>query len=295
MLAAEVPVDDFAYGWITPVFAFVMAVLGAALGLRCTVRALTLDPARRFGWLLLGAVAIGTGIFTMHFIAMMGFAAESVVISYDLDKTYASLVVAVLVVGLGVFLVGYAPRSTMALLGGGLITGLGVAAMHYMGMAGMRLTGELRYDPAIVGLSLAIALVAATAALWFAITVRGFGASLGASLVMGVAVSGMHYTGMSAVSVHAHALTNIGGRSGVEILLPALMVPVLLLVFIGLFVGLDPMTTQEIQAKLEQSRIDREAASGGRGGRPAPAAGPAAMPGGRKGTRDPAGSRGTVR
>ncbi|MEO3846772.1 MHYT domain-containing protein [Streptomyces sp. B8F3] len=240
------PVDGLTYGLLTPVTAFIMAAVGSALGLRCTMRALTVDPARRAGWLLLGAVAIGTGIFTMHFIAMMGFTADSVHINYSVPITLASLGVAIVVVGIGVFIVGYLGRTAFALTTGGIVTGLGVAAMHYLGMAGMKMDrGRLVYDPTVVALSVLIAVVAATAALWLSMTVKRFGVAVGAALIMGVAVSGMHYTGMAALAVHAHAAgAAADGKSPAEILAPILIGPVLLLVFVGLFVGMDPLENE---------------------------------------------------
>ncbi|MFC7216611.1 MHYT domain-containing protein [Streptomyces polyrhachis] len=238
-----VPVDGFTYDLLTPVVAYCMAVLGSALGLRCTMRALAVEPSRRLGWLALGAVAIGTGIFTMHFIAMMGFTARDVQINYDLLITLASLVIAVVVVGIGVFIVGYRGRTPLALTGAGMITGLGVACMHYTGMAGMRMDGARQmYSAPVVTLSVIIAVVAATAALWLAMTVKTFGVAIGAALIMGVAVCGMHYTAMEALSVHlTHAAGELTGRTPAEILTPILIGPVLLLVFVGLFVGMDPL------------------------------------------------------
>jgi NO-binding membrane sensor protein with MHYT domain len=140
----------------------------------------------------------------MHFIAMIGFQVEEARIGYDAGLTVLSLVIAVVVVGIGVFIVGYRGAGVAALRLAGTVTGLGVAAMHYLGMAAMHLDGSIRYDPFTVALSVLIAVVAATAALWAAVSIRRFVTSLGASLVMGVAVSGMHYTGMAAVSVHVH-------------------------------------------------------------------------------------------
>ncbi|WP_165986424.1 MHYT domain-containing protein [Streptomyces sp. YIM 98790] len=246
--ATAVPVEGFAYGPLTPVLGFLMAVLGSALGLRCTVRALVTEGAARAGWLALGATAIGTGIFTMHFIAMMGFAVGAMPIGYDLPLTYAGLLVAVLVTGIGIFLVGYGRGATGPLIGGGLASGLGVAAMHYMGMAGMRMDGELSYSPLYVTVSVAVAVVAATAALWCAVNVSGLRAALGASVIMGIAVTGMHYTGMTGISARVHASgTPAAGSSPVEALLPVLIIPVLLLVFTSLFIGLDPMTAEDIQ------------------------------------------------
>jgi NO-binding membrane sensor protein with MHYT domain len=244
--AAGVPVDSFSYGLVTPILAYAMACLGSALGLRCTVRALGLRGSDRAGWLLLGSVAIGTGIFTMHFVAMMGFTARGMKIQYDLLTTYASLIVAVVVVGAGVFLVGHRGRTVPALLGGGIITGLGVAAMHYLGMSGMRMPGRIAYDLPTVLLSVAIAVVAATAALWFATSVKVLGAALGAAMIMGVAVCGMHYAGMRAISVHSHDTGGaVEGTSAIATLMPILIGPVLLLLFVGLFVSLDPMVERD--------------------------------------------------
>ncbi|MFB6807217.1 MHYT domain-containing protein [Streptomyces sp. NPDC056387] len=194
--------DHAAYGWLTPVLSYVMASIGAALGLRCTVRALTATTrSSRRNWLLTAASAIGTGIWTMHFVAMLGFNVTGTEIHYDVPLTVLSLLVAVLVVGAGVFAVGYGRARGRALVLGGLTTGLGVASMHYLGMAALRLHGSVSYDPPTVALSVAIAVVAATAALWAALHIKAPAAVAVASLVMGAAVSSMHYTGMTAVSV----------------------------------------------------------------------------------------------
>ncbi|MEU4659640.1 MHYT domain-containing protein [Streptomyces sp. NPDC023723] len=239
----EGTVDGFRYGLVTPVAAYLMACLGGALGLRCTVRTLLNAQSFKAGWLALGAASIGCGIWTMHFIAMMGFRVAQTQVRYDVPLTVLSLLVAVVVVGVGVFMVGYrgAGRGTLALAG--LVTGLGVAVMHYLGMAALRLAGELRYDVLTVGLSLVIAVAAATAALWAAVTVRGFLASLGASLVMGLAVSGMHYTGMAAVSVHLHGTSGgtWDGNSAASLLLPMLLGPAVFLLLAGVVVMFDPL------------------------------------------------------
>ena len=139
-------VDGFSYGLVTPVAAYLMACLGGALGLRCTTRSLRNRRSFKPGWLALGATAIGSGIWTMHFIAMMGFTVAEAPIGYDRPTTFASLAVAIVMVGIGIFIVGYRGATPMALVTGGTITGLGVASMHYLGMAGMRLQGRLEYD-----------------------------------------------------------------------------------------------------------------------------------------------------
>ncbi|WP_415951048.1 MHYT domain-containing protein [Streptomyces sp. KLOTTS4A1] len=235
-------VDGFSYGLVTPIAAYVMACVGGALGLRCTARSLVVGNSWRAGWLALGSAAIGSGIWTMHFIAMMGFSVKEAPITYEPSLTFASLGVAIVMVGVGVFIVGYKGPTMMALFTGGTITGLGVASMHYLGMAAMRLRGTLAYDTFTVGLSVVIAVVAATAALWAAAQVRGFAWSLGASLVMGIAVSGMHYTGMAALSVHLHGTTGpLTGDSPAELLAPMMIGPLAFLLLAGVIVMFDPL------------------------------------------------------
>ncbi|MDP5311243.1 MHYT domain-containing protein [Streptomyces poriferorum] len=240
-------IDGFGYGAVTPVAAFLMACLGAALGLRCTTRSLRTERSFKAGWLAMGATSIGSGIWTMHFIAMVGFTVEEVPIGYDKPITYASLAVAIVMVGIGIFLVGYRGATRMALVTGGTITGLGVASMHYLGMAGMRLDGQFEYDTITVSLSVVIAVVASTAALWAAVSIHGFLPSLGASVVMGLAVSGMHYTGMAALRVHLHpaaALTGSSSGSGdsaTALLVPMLIGPACFLLLAAVVVMFDPL------------------------------------------------------
>jgi NO-binding membrane sensor protein with MHYT domain len=241
-------VDGFGYGLVTPVAAYLMACLGGALGLRCTTRSLRDRGSYRPGWLVLGATAIGSGIWSMHFIAMMGFTVEEIPIRYDRATTFASLAVGIVMVGIGIFIVGQRGATRMSLVTGGTITGLGVASMHYLGMAGMRLQGTLKYDTLTVALSVMIAVVAATAALWAAVSVHGFLASLGAALVMGLAVSGMHYTGMAAVRVHLHeaveavdAAVGVAGDPPAALLGPMLIGPAVFLLLAGAVVMFDPL------------------------------------------------------
>ncbi|MFE0245754.1 MHYT domain-containing protein [[Kitasatospora] papulosa] len=236
-------VDGFTYGAVTPVTAFLMACLGAALGLRCTTRSLRARGVARAGWLALGATSIGSGIWTMHFIAMLGFSVREAPVSYDRPLTYASLAVGVGMVGIGIFLVGYRGATRMALVTGGTITGLGVASMHYLGMAGMNFGGVFEYDTLTVSFSVVIAVVAATTALWAAVSVHGFLPSLGASVVMGVAVSGMHYTGMAALQVHLHpdAAPAPPGEAPTSLLLPMMIGPGCFLLLAAVVVMIDPL------------------------------------------------------
>lgn len=235
-------VDGFSYGAVTPLVAYLMACLGGALGLRCTTRSLLVTHSRRPAWLALGAAAIGSGIWTMHFVAMMGFTIKEAPIHYDAPLTYASLGLAIVMVGVGVFIVGYRGATGTPLFTGGTITGLGVASMHYLGMAGVRFHGQFTYNTFTVAASVVIAVVAATAALWAAGQVRGFLWSVGASLVMGLAVSGMHYTGMAALRVHLDgAGHSAGGTPDASALAPMLIGPLAFLLLAGVVVIFDPL------------------------------------------------------
>ncbi|MEU5113894.1 MHYT domain-containing protein [Streptomyces longwoodensis] len=234
-------VDGFSYGLVTPLVAYLMACLGGALGLRCTTRAMLVAHSWRPGWLALGAAAIGSGIWTMHFVAMMGFTVRGAPIHYDKPLTYASLGVAILMVGVGIFIVGYKGASGTALFTGGTLTGLGIASMHYLGMASLELNGQLEYNTLTVGFSVVIAMAAATAALWAAGQVRGLVWSVGASLVMGLAVTGMHYTGMAAMSVHLHSGAPVAGDSPAALLAPMLIGPLAFLCVAGVVVLFDPL------------------------------------------------------
>ncbi|WP_328746459.1 hypothetical protein OHT57_12845 [Streptomyces sp. NBC_00285] len=235
-------VDGFSYGLVTPLVAYLMACLGGALGLRCTTRSMLVSRSWRPGWLALGSAAIGSGIWTMHFVAMMGFKVRQAPIHYDRAITFASLGVAIVMVGVGVFIVGYRGARGTALMTGGAITGLGIASMHYLGMAGMRLNGQLEYNTLTVAASVVIAVAAATAALWAAGQVRGFLWSVGASLVMGLAVTGMHYTGMAALSVHVHSSSApVAGDSPASLLAPMMIGPLAFLLLAGVVVMFDPL------------------------------------------------------
>ncbi|WP_217544328.1 MHYT domain-containing protein [Streptomyces sp. GbtcB6] len=249
-------VDGFSYGVVTPLVAYLMACLGGALGLRCTTRAMLVAHSWRPAWLALGSAAIGSGIWTMHFVAMMGFSVEETPIHYDKPLTYASLGLAIVMVSVGIFIVGYRGATGTALFTGGTITGLGIASMHYLGMAGLRLNGTLEYNTFTVAVSVVIGVVAATSALWAAGQVRGFLWSVGASLVMGLAVSGMHYTGMAALTVHLHSAgVTSPGDSPASLLAPMLIGPLAFLCLAAVVVIFDPLM---VTGKPDRLRVEHK-------------------------------------
>jgi NO-binding membrane sensor protein with MHYT domain len=131
---------------------------------------------------------------------MLGFAIPGETIRYNVPFTILSMVIAVAVVGIGVFIVGFSRRAGNGpLVLGGTILGLGVASMHYLGMGAVRVDASLSYNYALVAASVIIAVIAGTAALWMALRLDSVWSTFIASLIAGVAVNGMHYTGMAAV------------------------------------------------------------------------------------------------
>jgi NO-binding membrane sensor protein with MHYT domain len=262
-------VHHFEYGWVTPVFAYTISVLGSLLGLTSTARARTATRGRRAWLLVLAAWAIGgTGIWVMHFMAMLGFAVPGAPLRYDVPLTVASFLIAVLVVGVGLFIVGFGRPSVPKLLLGGLITGVSVAFMHYTGMAALRLPGEVDYDRRLVLASYAIAIVAATVALWFTLVVRGGLATITAAAVMGAAVCGMHYTGMAAMRVHLHDDVR-GTLPGVNVnvfLAPIVLFVVIVVIALSYVVMAIPSADEEDEVASLRTTL-----AGANGSRPAPA------------------------
>ncbi|RXZ32923.1 bifunctional diguanylate cyclase/phosphodiesterase [Oxalobacteraceae bacterium CAVE-383] len=164
--------------------------------------ALNRNTAARW-WLAGGSLAMGIGIWSMHFIGMLAFRLP-IPLSYNIWLTLLSLVVAIAVSAFALWQVSLPQLPYRRLLGGALAMGAGIAAMHYLGMASMHMSPGIIYDARWFALSLLIAVGAAGAALWIAFHLRqqtgrhGVPARACAAVVMGLAISGMHYTGMTA-------------------------------------------------------------------------------------------------
>jgi NO-binding membrane sensor protein with MHYT domain len=251
-----VTVHNFANGLLNPVLAYVVSCLGAFLGLRCVTRARAYTGFARARWLCLAAVSIGaTGIWTMHFIAMLGYAIPGQQIFYNVPLTIVSMLIAIAVVGVGLFIVGFGDGGPRPLLAGGVIVGLGVAAMHYMGMAAMIMPDSVHYNVPLFILSVVIAIVAGSAALWIGTWVRGTRATVGAALVMGVAVTGMHYTGMAAMHVSEGSMSAMSGSGSQSFLVPLLAGITIVTFALTLVISLAPTEDEIHQDARLQERI----------------------------------------
>ncbi|GAB1542563.1 hypothetical protein NUACC21_52370 [Scytonema sp. NUACC21] len=187
---------------------FIIAVIASYTALDLSGRVKLAAKWRRLQWLLGGAIAMGTGIWSMHFVAMLAFQLPQPV-NYELNTTFLSLLCAIVASGIALWLLSKSV-SIRLVLGGGVCMGIAIAGMHYTGMAAMRLQATIEYNFGLVSLSIAIAIVASMASLWLAFRLqnsqlkRAIWQKLGSAFLMAVAISGMHYTGMWATHFTPH-------------------------------------------------------------------------------------------
>jgi NO-binding membrane sensor protein with MHYT domain len=190
------------YQWMGVAISYVVAVLGSFAALQCARH--MFDKQGKLDWAMGISAAIalgGIGIWSMHFIGMLAYR-PGVPVSYEIVPTVLSLIAAIVISGLALFLAGRKGRFTVGgWVAGSVLAGLGVCVMHYMGMYAMNMRASMTWDMAIIGISVAIAIGAAGAALWLAFNLDRLWLQIAAAFVMGVAVCAMHYTGMSSVSL----------------------------------------------------------------------------------------------
>ena len=181
------------------VLSICIAILGSYAGLHLAAQITPAVGAKRKALLAAAAVAIGGGIWAMHFIGMLAVSLP-VAIQYDVFWTLLSVLVSILMTGMGLTIASFGPPTWLRLAGGGVFMGAGIAIMHYVGMAAIRGACTISYSPPLVGASVAIAIMAATLAVWLAFHLAGWKQTLAASVVLGFAISGMHYTAMAAAT-----------------------------------------------------------------------------------------------
>lgn len=181
-----------------------VAILASYTALDLTGRIATAKGRAARLWMGGGALAMGIGVWSMHFIGMLAFSLP-IDLGYDLALTAFSLLIAVLSSGFALWLVSQPSLPWQQLAFGALIMGAGIACMHYTGMAALRMLPGIDYDPTLFGASLLIAVGASAAALWIAFRLRAHTPYVRqirglAAVVMGFAIVGMHYTGMAAAN-----------------------------------------------------------------------------------------------
>ncbi|CAJ0789223.1 MULTISPECIES: putative bifunctional diguanylate cyclase/phosphodiesterase [Ralstonia] len=181
-----------------------VAILASYTALDMAGRVVTAQGRAALWWLIGGASAMGLGIWSMHFVGMLALNLP-IPVGYDVGITLTSLAIGIGASMFALWLVSRRDLPWPRLAGGALLMGAGVAGMHYTGMAALRMNPGIQYDPARFALSIVIAVLASGVALWIAFRLRRQSRRVralraGSAVVMGVAIVGMHYMGMSAAS-----------------------------------------------------------------------------------------------
>ncbi|MEO7823730.1 MAG: MHYT domain-containing protein [Gemmatimonadaceae bacterium] len=240
----------------------VIAMLASYAALDLAGRVTSSAGPIRLGWLAGGATVMGLGIWSMHFIGMLAFHLP-VPIAYDVPLMLLSVAVAIGASLVALSVVSQPKMGSRTLIMAGLMMGVAIAGMHYIGMASMRLDALLDHDDTTVFVSILIAICASLAALWLAFhlrsdrTLRAFLLRTLSAAVMGIAISGMHYTAMSGAHFQpqagvAHSDHNIIASGYLGAAVAAGTVLILLLALIGAVID------RNIQARIAFTNELRE-------------------------------------
>jgi len=236
------------YGMYTPklvALSVLVAIFASWMGLQIAGQAAA-NRAQRWIVLGTGSLALGAGVWAMHFIGMLAFDLCTDV-DYDPAATILSSLPSIGASFVALALIARERLGGWSLLAGGVLVGAGIGVMHYAGMAGMRMGLELHYDPVMFALSIVVAVVLATLALWVRFGLSSLSHRLGqqqrlllAAVVMGCAIAGMHYTGMAAARFvgHASALTPHKAAAGAFLALAITLITVAFTLFVVFVNGL---------------------------------------------------------
>ncbi len=198
----------FAHDWHLVALSYVVASSGSYAALAMAERLRQKSRAGSSLWQMGSALTLGGSIWSMHLVAMLALHIQ-LPLTYDVFGTVISFLVPVASVAVGLTIARRGELSWWRLLAAGAVIGSGVATMHYLGMAALVFPGSLGYRPALWVLSILVAIVAAVAALWLALKLQpDWRWRSAAALVMGIAICGMHFTGMAAAVFQPDPLAN---------------------------------------------------------------------------------------
>jgi len=242
------------------VLSLLIAMLASYAALDLAGRVRSAEGSTRYGWLAGGATVMGLGIWSMHFVAMLAFRLPTP-IAYDVPRVLLSVGVAIGASLLALLVVSRPRLRTGPLVAGGVLMGVAIAGMHYIGMASMRVGAVLTYRQPMVLISIVIAILASIAALWLAfsfrsvVTLRGRLLKSLSAVVMGGAIAGMHYSGMLAAQFLAlpqqltfHPAGHVIATNGLAVGVVVGTLTILCLALIGAVID------RNIQSKIELNR-----------------------------------------
>jgi diguanylate cyclase len=212
-------------------------------------------------WLILGSISMGVGIWSMHFIGMLAFSVP-VTLRYDIDRTLLSLAVAIVTSGFAITMASRASLGMSRHILCSLVMGLGIVSMHYIGMSAILIFPVIAYNWAIVAASVLVAILASYAALWLTFNLRRtthrwvWVARLGAAVIMGLAIAGMHYTGMAAARFQIGAICSGGVALDNQWLAVAVSIATFSLLIITLVAGVFDAHI-EMRARSHARRLEK--------------------------------------
>jgi PAS domain S-box-containing protein len=212
------------YNYALVALSVLIAIVASYAALDLAGRVTAAGGRTRAVWLLGGAGAMGTGIWSMHYIGMLAFILP-IPVAYHWPTVLLSLLAAILASAVGLGVASRQKMGALRALAGSILMGAGISSMHYIGMAAMRLPAMCHYNSFLVALSVVFAVLISLAALWITFHFRDEKARVGreklaGAVVMGAAIPVMHYTGMAAASftpsdmpvdlTHAVSLSTVG-------------------------------------------------------------------------------------
>jgi two-component system cell cycle sensor histidine kinase/response regulator CckA len=223
MMAAD-PIPHYLASHYDPLLvavSVVIAVTASYAALDLASRVTAARGAARATWVVGGAIAMGIGIWGMHYTGMVAFQLP-VTVLYDVGTVLVSLLAAVFASAVALWVVSRREMTLAQAVSGSVVMGSGIAIMHYTGMAAMRLPARMSFDALLVGLSILIAIIVSLVALWLAFRLRGDAGArwswrkLATALLMGAAIPSMHYTGMAAARFQFSG-SPVSASAGVDI------------------------------------------------------------------------------
>lgn len=197
------------------------------------------QPLKKLSWLCCGGLVMGCGIWAMHFVAMLAYRLP-ISVQYDLTMTMLSVLPAIVASTLAIAIIAKQTLGAVHYIYGSIAFGAGITTMHYSGMAAMRMNASMVYDPAIFALSILLAVLLSFIALRLKSITEQFSSHQyylsiknGSILMMGAAITGMHYTGMAAVYIFPMAHNNPQPIASDHHILPVIVIclSILLMLF----------------------------------------------------------------
>ncbi|WP_414585135.1 MHYT domain-containing protein [Scytonema sp. PCC 10023] len=220
MYQADVAISS-TYNPTLVTLSILIAVVASYTALNLTGRVTIAYGRVRLAWLIGGAITMGIGIWSMHFVAMLAFSLP-MPIAYDVWTVVFSTLPAIVASGGALFLTSRRVLNIQELLIGGVLMGIGIASMHYIGMAAMRTQASTQYDPLLLTVSVASAIGASIVSLWMAFELRTQSSQtrkylkILSAFVMGGAISAMHYIGMASASFTPTNVAVAAANQGME-------------------------------------------------------------------------------